>query len=149
MTKTLKDAPILDGTVLSENLTKIGRQIQVYFEYAGKIAKVSSEQMTMLKNEKPAGLEIFLQALEREETKRDKKLRPEERKALEKSTRYSIQPKKIGNVDPMFRIVMNEITTENKHWQGLIEEAKKEISKICTQTGAIENAVNFDPREGL
>lgn len=149
MTKGIKDAPILDGSVMSQNLTSIGRQLQVYFEYAGKIARVSSEQMTMLKNEKPAGLELFLQTIEREELKRDRKLKPEEKKELEKSTRYTIQPKKIGNVDPMFRIVMNEITNENKHWHGLIEQAKKEVADICTKKGAIEDAVNFDPRDGL
>lgn len=149
MTKTLKESPMLDGTIMSEELTKIGRQFKVYFEYAGKIARVTSEQMTMIKNEKPAGLELFLQAIEREELKRERKLKPEEKKQLEKTTRYSIQPKKIGNVDPMFRIVMNEITTENKHWQTLVEEAKKEISKLCTKAGALEEALNFDPREGL
>lgn len=149
MTKTLKDAPVLDGTVMSEELTIIGRQIQAYFEYAGKIARVSSEQMTMIKNEKPAGLELFLQAIEREETRRERKLKPQEKKELEKSTRYVVQPKKIGNVDPMFRIVMNEITSDNKHWHELIEKARAEISNICTQKGAIEKAVNFDPRDGL
>ena len=149
MSKTQKDAPVLDGTVLSEQLTNIGKQIQVYFEYAGKIARVSSEQMTMIKNEKPAGLELFLQEIEKEELRRDRKLKPEEKKELERSVRYTIQPKKIGNVDPMFRTVLNEIITDNKHWQDLIGEAKKEVALICSKKGAIENAVNFDVRDGL
>ena len=147
--KTMKDAPTLDGTVFSEELTKIGKQISVYFEYAGKIARQTSEQMTMLKNEKPAGLEMFLQKIEQEETKRKRKLKPEEKKQIEKQIRYAIQPKKIGNVEPMFRIILNEITEGNKDWQDLIDKAKKEVAMISAQTVAIQDAVNFDPRDGL
>lgn len=147
--KTLKDSPTLEGTVFSEELTPIGKQIGVYFEYAGKIARVKSEQLTLAKTEKPAGLEIFLKAIEVEEKRMVRKLKPDEKKALEKSTRYAVTPIKIGNVDPMFRIIMTELTSENKHWQGLIELAKKEIEKIATQTGAIEKLQNYDARDDL
>lgn len=147
--KTLKDAPTLDGTVLSEELTAIGKQIGVYFEYAGKIARVKSEQMTLAKTEKPAGLEIFLKAVEEEESRRMRKLKPDEKKALEKSTRYTIAPIKIGNSTHMFNAIFHEITSENKHWQQLIASAKDEIKKISTQTGAIEKLQKYDARDGL
>ena len=147
--KTLKDAPTLDGTVLSEDLTAIGKQIGVYFEYAGKIARVKSEQMTLSKTEKPAGLEIFLKAVEEEEKRRMRKLKPDEKKALEKSTRYTVAPIKIGNATHMFNAIFHEITSENKHWQQLIASAKDEIKKISTQTGAIEKLQKYDAREGL
>lgn len=148
--KTLKESPILDGTLMSEELTSIGNQIAVYFEYAGKIAKVKSEQQTLVKTEKPAGLEIFLKAVEMEEAKRDgKKLSIRERQKLEKSTRYALAPAKIGNSTEMFKIVIHEITTENKHWNGLIALARKEIERMSTQAGAMEKLSKYDPTEGL
>lgn len=147
--KQLKESPTLDGTIFSEELTTIGKQIGVYFEYAGKIARVKSEQMTLIKTEKPAGLEIFLKAIEDEETRLRRPLKIDEKKALEKSTRYAISPVKIGNVDPMFRMIMTEITSENKHWQELIDLAKKEIEKISIQTGAIQKLQDYDARDGL
>ncbi len=147
--KNLKEAPTLDGTVLSEELTAIGKQIGVYFEYAGKIARVKSEQMTLSKTEKPAGLEIFLKAIEDEETRRTRKLKPDEKKALEKSTRFNIAPVKIGNSAHMFNAIFHEITSENKHWQQLIDSAKKEIERISTQTGAIDKLQHDDVRDHL
>lgn len=148
--KTLKESPILDGTVMSEELTSIGKQIGVYFEYAGKIAKVKSEQQTLVKTEKPAGLEIFLKAVEEEEAKRQgKKLSLKERQKLEKSTRYGLAPAKIGNSTEMFKIILHQITNENKHWQSLIELARKEIENMATQAGAIDKLQNYDPTEGL
>ncbi len=147
--KELKDSPTLDGTVLSENLTPTGKQITVFLQYAGKIARVASEQMTMSKTEKPAGLEIFLKAIEDEEKRRMKKLKPDEKKALEKSTRYTVQPVKIGNSTHMFNAVFHELISENKDWAQLIAKAKEELSKISTQTGAIDKLQNYDSRDGL
>lgn len=147
--KELKDSPTLDGTVLSENLSPVGKQIAVYLQYAGKIARVASEQMTMSKTEKPAGLEIFLKAIEDEEKRRLRKLKPDEKKALEKSTRFAIQPVKIGNSTHMFNAVFHELISENKDWQKLIDFAKKDIQNISKQTGAIEKLQNYDDRDGL
>lgn len=148
--KTLKESPVLDGTLMSEELTTIGKQIAVYFEYAGKIARVKSEQQTLVKTEKPAGLEIFLKAVEMEEAKRQgKKLSLRERQQLEKSTRYALSPAKIGNSTSMFNIVMHEITSENKHWTDLIALARKEIEKMSTQAGAIDRLQNYDVTEDL
>jgi len=144
-----KEHNIADGTVLSEELTAIGKQIKVYLEYAGKIARVTSEQQTMVKTEKPAGLEIFLKAVEDEETRKTRKLKPDEKKVLEKSTRYETKPAKIGNPSHMFNSIFHEITSENKHWQQLIETARKEIEKICTQAGAIEKLQHDDVRDHL
>ena len=147
--KTLKDAPVLDGTVLSSELTLIGKQIGFYLEYAGKIARVKSEQMTLVKNEKPDGLEVFLEAIEREEKKRQKKLTVDQKNELEKQTRYQISPKKLGNGTAMFNNIMHELTSENKHWQSLIDAAKKELETICKQASAIDKLQHDDVRDHL
>ncbi len=144
-----KQHNIADGTVLSEELTMIGKQIKVYLEYAGKIARVTSEQQTMVKTEKPAGLEIFLKAIEQEETRKVRKLKPDEKKNLEKTTRYETKPAKIGNPSHMFNSVFHEITSENKHWHELIELARKEVIGLCTQAGAIERLQKDDVRDHL
>ena len=49
----------------------------------------------------------------------------------------------------MFNLVMHEVTSENKHWHELIKLAQKEIERLCTQTGAMEKARNYDVTEGL
>jgi len=148
--KILKKTPFLEGTAMSDELTSIGKQIGVYLEYAGKIARVNSEQQALIKTEKPAGQEIFLKAVELEEAKRDgKKLSQNERKKLEKQTKFDLSPKKLGNPTPMFNIVMNEITSENKHWHDLIDLARKEIERLCTQTGAMTKLDDYDVRNDL
>lgn len=147
--KNLKDNPFLDGSVMSEELTSIGKQLAVYVDYVNKIARTRAEQTTFCKLEKPAGQEIYLKALEREEAQRGKKLGDREKKKLEKQTKYDLKVAKLGNATPIYNSIFNEVTSENKHWHQLIDSAKKEIERLCTQTGAIEKLQNYDPKEHL
>ena len=147
--KTLKDSPFLDGTVMSEDLSPVGKQIKVYLEYVGKITRVASEQQTVSKNEKVAGQEIFLKLVEKEENQRQRKLTTIEKKQLEKQTKFDLSPKKIGNSTPMFNAIFHEVTSENKHWHELIDSAKKEVIRLCTQSGAIDKLQNYDVRDDL
>lgn len=147
--KTLKKTPFLEGTAMSEELTSIGKQLRVYLEFGGKIVRVASEQQSFIKTDKPEGEKVFQKVLEREEAQRQKKLSERERKALEKQTKYDLSTKKLGNAQAMFNLVMHEITSENKHWHGLIDLAKKEIERLCTQTGAMEKLKDYDVTEDL
>jgi len=153
MIKPIKE-PALDGTVLSKNLTPVMKEIRVYLEYAGKLAKSVSEQDTFVRNEKPEGLSNFLRAKEDEEKKLQKKLTPDQLKILEDETRFVLSPKKLGNVTAMYNQVMGEITHDNKDWSELIARAKEEIKAIRLKVGAIDNALNpkgdfGDNRDGL
>jgi len=153
MIKPIKE-PALDGTVLSKNLTPVMKEIRVYLEYAGKLAKSVSEQDTFVRNEKPEGLSNFLRAKEDEEKKLQKKLTPDQLKVLEDETRFVLSPKKLGNVTAMYNQVMGEITHDNKDWSELIARAKEEIKSIRLKVGAIDNALNpkgdfGDDRDGL
>lgn len=153
MIKPIKE-PALDGTVLSKNLTPVMKEIRVYLEYAGKLAKSVSEQDTFVRNEKPEGLSNFLRAKEDEEKKLQKKLTPDQLKILEDETRFVLSPKKLGNVTAMYNQIMGEITHDNKDWSELISRAKEEIKGIRMKVGAIDNALNpkgdfGDNRDGL
>jgi len=141
MKKPLKE-PALDGTVLAKNLTPVMKEIRVYLEYAGKLAKSVSEQDTFVRNEKPEGLSNFLIAKKDEETKRQKELTNEELKVLEEQTRYVLSIKKLGNVTAMYNQIMGEITHDNKDWSDLIARAKDEIKSIRLKVGAIDHALN-------
>ena len=153
MIKPIKE-PALDGTVLSKNLTPVMKEIRVYLEYAGKLAKSVSEQDTFVRNEKPEGLSNFLRAKEDEEKKLQKELTPDQLKVLEDETRFVLSPKKLGNVTAMYNQIMGEITHDNKDWSELISRAKEEIKGIRMKVGAIDNALNpkgdfGDNRDGL
>jgi len=141
MKKPLKE-PALDGTVLSKNLSPNQKEMRIYLEYAGKLAKSVAEQDTFVKNEKPEGLRNFLRAKEDEEKKRQKELTSDELKVLEEQTRYVLSPKKLGNVTAMFNQVLMEITHDNKDWSELISRAKEEIKSIRLKVGAIDHALN-------
>ena len=104
---------------------------------------------SFVKTDKPAGQEVFQKILEREEAQRQKPLSDREKKKLEEQTKYDLSTKKIGNAQAMFNLVMHEVTSENKHWHELIKLAQKEIERLCTQTGAMEKARNYDVTEGL
>jgi len=147
--KILKDNPFLDGSVMSEELTAIQKQLAVYIDYPNKLARTRAEQTTYLKLEKPAGQEVYLQALEREEAQRGKKLSDREKKKLEKQTKYDLKVSKLGNAQQIFNAMFSDFTAENKHYHQLIDSAKKEIERLCTQAGAIEKLHNYDPKEHL
>ena len=147
--KNLKDNPFLDGSVMSEELTSIGKQIGVYVDYANKIARTRAEQQTFCKLEKPAGQEVYLKALEKEEALRGKKLSDREKKKLEKQTKFELKISKLGNGTSIFNSVYSDITAENKHYHQLIDSAKKEIERLCTQAGAIQKLQDYDPKEHL
>ena len=147
--KLLKDNPLIDGSVLSEELSSIQRQLNVYADYVSKMVLQGSEQQTLVKIEKVEGEQIFLKQLEREEKQRGRKLNATERKKLEKQTKYDLRVAKLGNKTQRFQALFHEITSENKHYHELIELAKKEIERISTQAGAIDKAKSFDPKEHL
>ena len=142
MKKPLKENIAMDGTILSKNLTPVQKEMRIYLEYAGKLAKTVSEQDTFVKNDKPEGLKNFLRAKEEEEIKRQKELTSDELKVLEEQTRYVLSPKKLGNVTAMFNQVMMEITHDNKDWSALIARAKDEIKNIRLKVGAIDHALH-------
>jgi len=147
--RALKDNPFLDGSVMSEELTSIQKQLAVYIDYPNKLARTRAEQQALLKLEKPAGQEVYLKALEREELQRGKKLSETEKKKLEKQTKYDLKVSKLGNATQIFNAMFSDFTAENKHYHQLIDSAKKEIERLCTQTGAINKAQAFDPKEHL
>jgi len=147
--RALKDNPFLDGSVMSEELTAIQKQLAVYIDYSNKLARTRAEQQALLKLEKPAGQEVYLKAVEREEAQRGKKLSESEKKKLEKQTKYDLKVSKLGNATPIFNSLFSDFTAENKHYHQLIDSAKKEIERLCTQTGAINKAQAFDPKEHL
>ncbi len=139
----------LKGSVMSKDLSPIGVQMKTYLEYAGKIARVASEQMTLVKTEQPEGLKTFLKAVEDEEKRKNRPLKADERKVLEQTTRYVTRPVKLGNPTAMFNAVLHELTSENKHWQELIAKAKDEIKRMASQAGAEDKVSNFDERDLL
>ncbi len=138
----------LDGTILSKNLTPVMKELRVYLEYAGKLAKAVAEQDTFVKNEKPEGLSNFLTKKTDEEKKMQRELTNDELKVLEEQTRYFLSIKKLGNVTAMYNQIMGEITHDNKDWSELIARAKEEIKSIRLKVGAIDHSLNPEGNYG-
>lgn len=139
------DNPVIEGSILSENLTPTMKAVKAIIEYIGKLAVTVSEQDAIAKIEKKEGLAKFLQEKHRIENAEDdgKTLTPQELIELENRVRYEIFPSKIGNKTEIMRFLfMNICTEDNTYWKNLVEEMKKESSEIAQKVFTIQKATD-------
>jgi len=138
------DNPVIEGSILSENLTPTMKAVKAIIEYIGKLAVTVSEQDAIAKIEKKEGLSHFLQEKDRiENAEEGKTLTPQELIELENRVRYEIFPSKIGNKTEIMRFLfMNICTEDNTYWKNLVEEMKKESSEIAQKVFTIQKATD-------
>jgi len=137
------DNPIIEGSILSENITPTMKAVKAIIEYIGKLAVTISEQDAIAKTEKKEGLANFLKEKERIEKEQEKTLSAQELIDLENKTRFEIFPSKIGNKTEIMRFLfMNVCSESNTHWQNLITEMQKESSEIAQKVFTIQKATD-------
>ncbi len=144
MSRTNFDDPIIDGSILSDNLTPNMKAVKAILEYCGKIAVTVSEQGATAKIEKKKGLENFLKEKIRIEKAQDgKKLTAQELIDLENRTRYEIFQSKIGNKTEIMRLLMLNICTEsNPFWKKISDDLRKESADIANRVMTITKATD-------
>jgi len=137
------DNPIVEGSILSENLTPTMKQVKAVVEYIGKLAVNISEQDAVGKIEKKEGLPNFLKEKARIEKDEEKTLSAQELIDLENKTRYEIFPSKIGNKTEIMRFLfMNVCSGENKYWQELVKKMQTESQDISEKVSTISKATD-------
>ena len=137
------DNPIVEGSILSDNITPTMKAVKAIIEYIGKLAVTISEQDAVAKIEKKEGLSNFLKEKTRIEKDEEKKLTPQELIDLENKIRYEIFPSKIGNKTEIMRFLfMNICTEDNKYWKTLVEQMKNESSEIAQKVFTIGKATD-------
>ena len=137
------DNPIVEGSILSDNITPTMKAVKAIIEYIGKLAVTISEQDAVAKIEKKEGLANFLREKTRIEKDEEKKLTPQELIDLENKIRYEIFPSKIGNKTEIMRFLfMNICTEDNKYWKTLVEQMKNESSEIAQKVFTIGKATD-------
>lgn len=143
MTRKDFDNPIIEGSILSENITPTMKAVKAIIEYIGKLAVTISEQDAIAKTEKKEGLSNFLIEKERIEKEQEKTLSSQELIDLENKTRFEIFPSKIGNKTEIMRFLFMNICSEsNTYWQNLISEMQKESSEIAQKVFTIQKATD-------
>lgn len=137
------DNPIVEGSVLSDNLTPTMKAVKAIIEYIAKMAVTISEQDATGKVEKKEGLPYFLKEKARIEKNENKTLSPQELIDLENKTRYEIFQSKIGNKTEIMRFLFMSVCTEdNKDWQSLVSEMKRESAEIANKVLTISRATD-------
>lgn len=143
MTRKDFDNPIVEGSILSENITPTMKAVKAIIEYIGKLAVTVSEQDAVAKVEKKEGLANFLKQKQSIEKNENKTLSAQELVDLENKVRYEIFPSKIGNKTEVMRFLfMNICSDDNTYWRGLVEQMKKESSEIAQKVFTIQKATD-------
>jgi len=141
LSRTNFDDPVIDGSVLSDNLTPTMKAVKAILEYCGKIAVTVSEQDTIARIEKKKGLENFLK--EKTRLEKEKKLTAQELIDLENRTRFEIFPSKIGNKTEIMRLLFINICTEsNPFWKKISDDLRKESADIANRVMTITKATD-------
>ena len=137
------DNPIVEGSVLSENLTPTMKKVKAVIEYVGKLAVNISEQDAIGKIEKKEGLANFLKEKVRIEKAEEKTLSAQELIDLENKTRYEIFPSKIGNKTEVMRFLfLNVCSQDNIYWQELVKKMQTESTDISKKVSTISKATD-------
>jgi len=143
MTRKDFDNPIVEGSVLSDNLTPTMKAVKAVIEYIGKMAITISEQDATGKVEKKEGLPYFLKEKARIEKNENKTLTPQELIDLENKTRFEIFQSKIGNKTEIMRFLfMNICSEDNKDWQILVSQMRIECADIARRVATISKATD-------
>jgi len=137
------DNPIVEGSILSENLTPTMKAVKAVIEYVGKLAVNISEQDAIGKIEKKEGLANFLKEKARIEKSEEKTLSAQELIDLENKIRYEIFPSKIGNKTEIMRFLfLNVCSQDNKYWQELVKKMQTESTDISEKVSTISKATD-------
>ncbi len=137
------DNPIVEGSVLSENLTSTMKAVKAVIEYVGKLAVNISEQDAIGKIEKKEGLANFLKEKVRIEKAEEKTLSAQELIELENKIRFEIFPSKIGNKTEVMRFLfLNVCSQDNQYWQELVKKMQTESTDISKKVSTISKATD-------